>query len=696
MAYAADATTRSRPMTREEKKVILASSAGTIFEWYDFYLFGSLAAIIGAQFFAPFPEATRNVFALLAFAAGFIVRPFGALVFGSLGDLIGRKYTFLMTILIMGFSTFFVGLLPSYQSWGIAAPIILIALRMLQGLALGGEYGGAAIYVAEHAPANQRGYFTAFIQTTATLGLLLSLVVIISVQGYVNGAYPDQPALDAVGAAVMNADGTPQMLKAFNAWGWRIPFLGSIILLGISLYIRLQMNESPAFKKMKEEGAGSKAPLTEAFGNWKNGKIALIALFGLTAGQAVVWYSGQFYALFFMQNVIKVDSFTANVMVAWSLILGTGGFLFFGALSDRIGRKPIILAGCLIAAITYLPVFNFLTQTANPALYAAHQTPVTVTAVEENCSFQFNPTNTVTFSNSCDVAKALLARTSVNYTTTYDPAATLAQVKVGETVVASYDGGANKADIAAAKTALGEVTKGMDAAALATLTGAENALKAAKTAMGKAETALKAVADGTDEAAKTAAQAALDAATAAVPAAQAALDTARAAAPADVMASYDAAAATLAGANGVKGAFEKSVNDALKAAGYPLVAKDNMTVAVAQNFVDIFTAQKLTIIATLTFLIILVTMVYGPIAAMLVELFPTRIRYSGLSLPYHIGNGWFGGLMPATAFAISAQTGNIYAGLWYAIIIALMTVVIGVIFVPGNTHKKDIFADDAK
>ena len=696
MAYAADASIRSRPMTREEKKVILASSAGTIFEWYDFYLFGSLAAIIGAQFFAPFPEATRNVFALLAFAAGFIVRPFGALVFGSLGDLIGRKYTFLMTILIMGFSTFFVGLLPSYQSWGIAAPIILIALRMLQGLALGGEYGGAAIYVAEHAPANQRGYFTAFIQTTATLGLLLSLVVIISVQGYVNGAYPDQPALDAVGAAVMNADGTPQMLKAFNAWGWRIPFLGSIILLGISLYIRLQMNESPAFKKMKEEGAGSKAPLREAFGNWKNGKIALIALFGLTAGQAVVWYSGQFYALFFMQNVIKVDSFTANVMVAWSLILGTGGFLFFGALSDRIGRKPIILAGCLIAAITYLPVFNFLTQTANPALYAAHQTPVTVTAVEENCSFQFNPTNTVTFSNSCDVAKALLARTSVNYTTTYDPAATLAQVKVGETVVASYDGGANKADIAAAKTALGEVTKGMDAAALATLTGAENALKAAKTAMGKAETALKAVADGTDEAAKTAAQAALDAATAAVTAAQTSLDTARAAAPADVMASYDAAAATLAGANGVKGAFEKSVNDALKAAGYPLVAKDNMTVAVAQNFVDIFTAQKLTIIATLTFLIILVTMVYGPIAAMLVELFPTRIRYSGLSLPYHIGNGWFGGLMPATAFAISAQTGNIYAGLWYAIIIALMTVVIGVIFVPGNTHKKDIFADDAK
>ena len=690
-----DASVRSRPMTGEEKKVILASSAGTIFEWYDFYLFGSLAAIIGAQYFAPFPEATRNVFALLAFAAGFIVRPFGALVFGSLGDLIGRKYTFLMTILIMGFSTFFVGLLPSYQSWGIAAPIILIALRMLQGLALGGEYGGAAIYVAEHAPANQRGYFTAFIQTTATLGLLLSLIVIVSVQGYVNGNYPDQPVLDAVGAAVMNADGTPQMMKAFNAWGWRIPFLGSIILLGISLYIRLQMNESPAFKKMKEEGAGSKAPLREAFGNWKNGKIALIALFGLVAGQAVVWYTGQFYALFFMQNVIKVDSFTANVMVAWSLILGTGGFLFFGALSDRIGRKPIILAGCLIGAISFLPVFNFLTKTANPALYAAHQTPVTVTAVEENCSFQFNPTNTVSFTNSCDVAKALLARTSVNYTTTYDPAATLAQVQVGETVVASYDAGANKGAIAAAKTALGEVTAGIDAAVLTALTGAETALKGAKTAVTTAEGALKKLAESTDEAAKTAAQAAVDAATAAVPAAQAALDTARAAVPADVLANYDAAAAVVATESGVKGAFEKAVNDALKAAGYPLVAADNTTVAKAQTFIDIFTAQKLTIIATLTYLIILVTMVYGPIAALLVELFPTRIRYSGLSLPYHIGNGWFGGLMPATAFAISAQTGNIYAGLWYAIVIALMTLVIGLLFVPGGTHKKDIFADDS-
>ncbi len=658
---------RSRPMTAEEKKVILASSAGTIFEWYDFYLYGSLAAIIGAQFFTAFPEATRNVFALLAFAAGFLVRPFGALVFGALGDLVGRKYTFLMTILIMGLSTFLVGLLPGYATWGAAAPIILIILRMAQGLALGGEYGGAAIYVAEHAPPNKRGYYTSFIQTTATLGLLLSLIVILIVQGFVNGNYPDQPVLDAAGVALMNPDGTPQMMKAFNAWGWRIPFLGSIFLLLISLYIRLQMNESPAFKKMKEEGAGSKAPLTEAFGpgrnalvllivpiifavaaftgmltttiaavlgiafvvialgwGWRNAKLAVVALLGLVAGQAVVWYSGQFYALFFLQNVIKLDSFTANVMVAWSLILGTGGFLFFGSLSDRIGRKPIILAGCLIAAITYLPVFNMLTRVANPALYNAHQTQVTVTADPADCSFQFNPTGTLKFTKSCDVAKSQLARSSVNYETVAGPAGSVAEIKVGDKVVASYDATANAAAIKAATEALDAAKKGTD-------------------------------------------QAAIDAA-------QAALDKEK----------------------GVKAAFEKSLNEALTAAGYPLVAKDNTTVAVAANFFDIFTGQKLAIIAILTYLILLVTMVYGPIAAALVELYPTRIRYSGLSLPYHIGNGWFGGLMPATAFAISAQTGNIYAGLWYAIVIALMTVVIGAILVPGGTHKKDIFADDMK
>ncbi|MBT9476722.1 MFS transporter [Polaromonas sp.] len=582
-------------MTREEKKVIMASSAGTIFEWYDFYLYGALAAIIGAQFFTAFPENTRNVFALLAFAAGFIVRPFGALVFGMLGDMIGRKYTFLMTIVIMGVSTFLVGVLPNYESIGVAAPIILIALRMAQGLALGGEYGGAAIYVAEHAPANQRGYFTAFIQTTATLGLLLSLIVILSVQGYVNGAYPDV-ALMKDGVAVLMADGSPTMVKAFNAWGWRVPFIGSIFLLMVSLYIRLQMNESPAFKKMKEEGRTSKAPLSEAFGNWKNGKIAVIALLGLVAGQAVVWYTGQFYALFFMQNVIKIDSFTANVMVAWSLILGTGGFLFFGSLSDRIGRKPIILAGCLLAAATFLPVFGFLTKTANPAIYAAHQTPVSVKVAAEDCSFQFNPTGTVKFTSSCDIAKAQLARTSVNYETVEGAApGTLAMVKVGETEIQSYDAGK--------------------------LTGDD--LKKAKAT------------------------------------------------------------------------FDGSLNAALKKAGYPLVPADNTTIVKAQNFVDIFTTQKMTVILILTYLVLLVTMVYGPIAAMLVEMFPTRIRYSGLSLPYHIGNGWFGGLMPATAFAISAQTGNIYSGLWYAIVIAVMTVVIGTLFVPGGTHKKDIFAGDS-
>ena len=596
MANAADASVRSRPMTGEEKKVILASSAGTIFEWYDFYLYGSLASIIGAQFFTPFPEATRNVFALLAFAAGFIVRPFGALVFGMLGDLIGRKYTFLVTIMIMGLSTFLVGMLPSYFSWGIAAPIILIALRMAQGLALGGEYGGAAVYVAEHAPAGRRGFYTSFIQTTATLGLLLSLIVIVSVQGYVNGAYPEQPVLDAAGVATVAADGSAVMQKAFNAWGWRIPFLGSIILLAISLYIRLQMNESPAFKKMKEEGAASKAPLREAFGNWKNGKIAIIALLGLTAGQAVVWYSGQFYALFFIQNIVKVDSFSANVFVAWSLILGTGGFLFFGSLSDKIGRKPIILAGCLIAAVTYFPVFKMLTTTANPMLATAQETVVTVTADPADCSFQFNPVGTAKFSNSCDIAKAALSKASVNSSTEDAPAGTVASVKIGETVVASYDG--------------------------AKLTGDE--LAAAKKA------------------------------------------------------------------------FETGMNDALKAAGYPVAGVENTTIAKAENFLDIFTGQKITIVLILTYLIILVTMVYGPIAAMLVELFPTRIRYSGLSLPYHIGNGWFGGLLPATAFAISAQTGNIYAGLWYAIVVALMTVVIGALFVPNGTHKKDIFADDAK
>ena len=564
---------RSRPMTREEKKVILASSAGTIFEWYDFYLYGSLAAIIGAQFFSSFPEATRNVFALLAFAAGFLVRPFGALFFGRLGDIVGRKYTFLMTILIMGISTFIVGCLPNYawfDQYGVGwiAPVVLIALRMLQGLALGGEYGGAVIYVAEHAPNNRRGYFTAWIQTTATLGLLLSLMVILMVRSYTGEA-------------------------EFAKWGWRIPFLLSIFLLGISLYIRLQMEESPAFKKMKEEGTTSKAPLSEAFGQWKNGKFALIALFGLVAGQAVVWYTGQFYALFFLQTILRVDMYTANVLIAWSLILGTGGFIFFGSLSDRIGRKPIILAGCLIAAVTYFPVFSYITATANPALHNAQQkTQVTVVADKSQCSFQFNPTGIAKFTSSCDISKALLARSSVNYKVEEAPAGSTTKIRIGTQEITSYDS--------------------------ATLTG---------------------------DAVRT-----------------------------------------------VPAAFTRDVNAALAAAGYPAPGAPNPTIVKMNGFFDIFGAQTFPLVLVLTYLVILVTMVYGPIAAALVELFPTRIRYTGMSLPYHIGNGWFGGLMPATAFAMIAQTGDIYYGLWYPIVIAMMTFVIGVLFVPENKNR-DIFVD---
>ena len=562
-------------MSREEKRVILASSLGTVFEWYDFYLYGSLAAIIGAQFFSQYPEATRNVFALLAFAAGFLVRPFGALVFGRLGDLVGRKYTFLITILIMGASTFLVGCLPSYETIGFVAPVVLIALRMAQGLALGGEYGGAAIYVAEHAPPGKRGFFTSWIQTTATLGLLLSLVIIMFTQIYVNANYPE--VTTAAGAKI-----TP-----FAAWGWRIPFLVSIVLLAVSVWIRLQMHESPAFQKMKEEGSLSKAPLTEAFGQWRNARIALLALFGLVAGQAVVWYTGQFYALFFLQNILRVDAFTANVLIAWSLILGTGGFLVFGALSDKIGRKPIILAGCLIAALTYFPLFKLMTATANPALYAAQEnTKVTIIADPADCSFQFNPTGTVKFTNSCDIVKALLARSSVNATTVNAPGGTIARVRIGDKEFAANDPN-----------------------------------------------------------------------------------------------------------------FARDVGAALTAAGYP--GPDNPSIAKIPidpkaglaNFAkmfDIFSAQKLTLIAILTILVIYVTMVYGPIAAALVEFFPTRIRYSGLSLPYHIGNGWFGGLLPATSFAMVAQTGDIYFGLWYPIVVALMTFIIGLIFVP-ETYKRDIF-----
>ncbi len=539
-------------ITSGHKKVIFASSLGTVFEWYDFYLYGSLAAIIAKQFFSALNPTSGFIFALLAFAAGFAVRPFGALMFGRLGDMVGRKHTFLITIVIMGISTFLVGVLPSYASIGVAAPIILIGLRMLQGLALGGEYGGAATYVAEHAPPGKRGLYTSFIQTTATLGLFLSLLVILGCRM-------------ALGA------------EAFEAWGWRIPFLLSAILLVISVYIRLQLNESPLFRQMKEEGTHSKAPLTESFANWKNGRIVILALLGATAGQAVVWYAGQFYALFFLTQTLKIDGTTANLMMAAALVIGTPFFIVFGWLSDRVGRKPIILAGCLIAAATYFPIFAALTHYGNPALEAASKSsPVVVVADPADCSFQFDPVGKKVFNRSCDIAKSALAKSGVTYSNEAAPAGSVASVKVGDTVIASLDG------------------RAVDA------------------------TAFK------DDSAK----------------------------------------------------FSADLGAALTAAGYPAKA-------------DPAGINKGMLLVLLVILVIYVTMVYGPIAAWLVELFPTRIRYTSMSLPYHIGNGWFGGFLPTTAFALVAFSGDIYFGLWYPIIIALMTAVIGALFLP-ETKDVDI------
>ncbi|MFY8092525.1 MAG: MFS transporter [Niveispirillum sp.] len=570
MANVATAGAEPAPMTKEEKKVIFASSLGTVFEWYDFYLYGALATVIAKQFFSGVNPTAGLIFALLAFAAGFFVRPFGALVFGRLGDMIGRKYTFLVTIVIMGASTFVVGILPNYASIGIAAPIILIILRLLQGLALGGEYGGAATYVAEHAPHGRRGNYTAWIQTTATLGLFLSLLVILACRSNMS-------------------------VEAFEDWGWRIPFLISILLLGISVWIRLMLSESPAFKKMKEEGKHSKAPLTEAFGNWKNLKIVILALLGLVAGQAVVWYTGQFYALFFLTSILKVDAFTANILIAIALAIGTPFFIIFGSLSDRIGRKPIIMAGLALAIVTYFPLFKGITHFANPALEQAIATsPVVVVADPNECSFQFNPTNTAKFTTSCDIAKAALVAKGVPYSNEKAPAGTIAQIRIGGTTIESYDGSG-----VATKT---EVNLGHGPSA----------------------------------------------------------------APADPKA---------AGAT-----FTKAVGDALVAAGYPAKA-DNAAM------------NKPMLVLLLTILVLYVTMVYGPIAAMLVEMFPTRIRYTSMSLPYHIGNGWFGGFLPTTSLAIVAATGDIYSGLWYPIIVAAGTLVIGLLFVK-ETKDIDIYADD--
>jgi MFS family permease len=551
MAATAGDDARTGGMTKDERFVILASSLGTVFEWYDFYLYGSLASIMGAQFFSAYPPATRDIFALLAFAAGFLVRPFGAIVFGRVGDIVGRKYTFLVTILIMGLSTFIVGLLPNAATIGFAAPVILIGLRLAQGLALGGEYGGAATYVAEHAPPGKRGYYTSFIQTTATLGLFLSLLVILFTR-----------------TAIGEAD--------FATWGWRIPFLVSVILLGVSVWIRLRLNESPIFQQMKDEGKSSKAPLTEAFANWSNAKIVILALIGGTMGQGVVWYTGQFYALFFLQSILKVDGYTANLLIAWSLLFGTGFFIVFGALSDKIGRKPIILAGCLIAALTFFPIFRMITTNANPALEKAIESAkVEVVADPAGCGDLFNPVGTRVFSAPCDTARDFLAKSSVKYSTVSGPA--------GSGVKVTVDG----KDVAYADAKAGN----------------------------------------------------------------------------------------------------PAVATAVAAAGYPK-AGDAGIVKMSNPF-DIFRPQVAAIIGLLFILVIFVTMVYGPIAAMLVELFPTKIRYTSMSLPYHIGNGWFGGLLPATAFAIVASTGDIYAGLWYPIVFASITAVIGFLFLP-ETKDVDI------
>jgi len=545
-------STSGKNITHDERKVIFASSLGTVFEWYDFYLYGSLAAIIAKHFFAGVNETTAFIFALLAFAAGFAVRPFGAIVFGRLGDMIGRKHTFLITIILMGVSTAVVGILPSYASIGVAAPIILITLRLLQGLALGGEYGGAATYVAEHAPPGKRGFFTSWIQTTATLGLFLSLLVILSCR-------------------------TVLGTEAFEAWGWRIPFLLSILLLIVSVYIRMQLQESPVFKRMKEEGKASKAPLTESFARWDNLKVVIMALLGGTAGQAVVWYTGQFYALFFLLQTLKIDPQTANLLIAGSLLIGTPFFIIFGSLSDRIGRKKIIMAGCILAALTYFPIFKGLTEFGNPDIYTAQQqNPVTVIADPAQCSFQFDPVGKARFTSSCDVAKSLLAKRAIPYENEVGEPGSVAQVRIGSKMMPSFDG---------------------------------SSLPAAE---------FKTANDG----------------------------------------------------------FTASLGAALKEAGYPEKADPAKT-----NYPMV--------LLLLTILVIYVTMVYGPIAAWLVELFPARIRYTSMSLPYHIGNGWFGGFLPTVAFAMVAATGDIYYGLWYPIVIAVMTAVLGIFFMP-ETKDRDI------
>jgi MFS family permease len=519
----------------EERRVIFASSLGTVFEWYDFYLYATLAPFFAALFFPSGNDTAALLSAFATYAAGFLVRPFGALVFGRIGDLVGRKYTFLVTIVVMGFSTFAVGLLPTFQTIGWGAPILLVSLRLLQGLALGGEYGGAATYVAEHAPQNQRGYDTAWIQTTATLGFFLSLAVIYMCRftGWIAPA-------------------------DFAQWGWRIPFLVSLILLIFSIYIRLKLNESPVFQRMKAEGKGSKAPLRDSFLKYPNNKYVLLALLGATAGQGVVWYTGQFYALFFLIITLKLDGATTYTLIAISLLIGTPFFIVFGALSDKIGRLKIILAGCLIAAVTYFPLFKALTHYVNPALESFQvATPISVAA--KDCAFHVFVTPFTKYSD-CDRAKDFLTKLGLSFSSTDLPASSPDNVvvKIGGTELKGWD--------------------------------------------------------------------------------------------------------------------EKRAADTVKAAGYPASADKSKV-----NY-------PMTLLI-LVIMMIYVTMVYGPIAAFLVELFPTRIRYTSMSLPYHIGNGWFGGMLPLLATAMVAASGDIYYGLWYPIVVALMTVVIGVLFLRDNKDR---------
>ncbi len=540
-------------MTKSDKLVVFASSLGTVFEWYDFLLVGALAAEISRHFFSGVNPAAAFIFTLLGFAAGFAVRPLGAVVFGRLGDLVGRKYTFVITIVLMGSATFAIGLLPGYTSIGIAAPVVFVALRMLQGLAIGGEYGGAVIYVAEHAPDGRRGSWTSWIQTTGSLALLMSLGVVLSVRYTLGEA-------------------------AFSDWGWRIPFLLSIVLLVISVWIRLKLNESPAFLRMKAQGNTSKAPLSEAFGQWRNLKLILIAFFGLAMGQAVIWYTGQFYSLFFLIQILKADSVTANWLIIIATLLTAPLYYVFGTLSDRIGRKRVFLTGVFLGIIAFFPLYKALTHHVNPALERAQQnSPVTVVADPGECSFQFNPVGTAKFHTSCDVARSSLAKAGVNYQSAVAPAGTAAQIRVGSTVIEAYD------------------ASGPDARTRAS-------------------------------------------------------------------------------------EFQSALAATLKDAGYsPTADPGEMNRPMA--------------VLILMLLMACGTLTYGPLAAMLVEMFPTRIRYTSLSVPYHVGVGWFGGFLPATAFAIIAASGNIYAGLWYPVITASVAFVVSLVLV-RETKDVDIRAMD--